>query len=241
MKLNFSKILCSAFLFFERPQHYISYHSCKKWLHTEYSSNFLYGGNHSTPNCEHIVPKSILKKNEMDPRAQNDLHILWLVDSKINSHRQNYTFSKLNPQNETNIKLDNLGMKIEHKKYHCMKNVPLRQFDPPSKSKGIIARSVGYFYFTYTDTCVNDLLDMKTMIEWHKKYPVSKMEQERNQKIFEIQRNRNLFIDYPIFLPIYFSKWFKETIKFLKFKKIEIQHFFSKWFVIFCKNKTLTL
>ena len=24
MKLNFSKILCSAFLFFKRPQHYIS-------------------------------------------------------------------------------------------------------------------------------------------------------------------------------------------------------------------------
>lgn len=41
---------------------------------------------------------------------------------------------------------------------------------------------------------------LSTLLKWHKQDPVDDFERNRNQKIFEIQGNRNPFIDHPEFV-----------------------------------------
>lgn len=40
-------------------------------------------------------------------------------------------------------------------------------------------------------------LDIPLLLRWHEKYKVTEYEKHRNKAIFEIQGNRNPFIDFP--------------------------------------------
>lgn len=47
---------------------------------------------------------------------------------------------------------------------------------------------------------------MKVLLEWHQKFPVSLYEKHRNLAIYDLQGNRNPFIDFPEFA----EKWIFE-------------------------------
>ena len=38
---------------------------------------------------------------------------------------------------------------------------------------------------------------LSVLLQWHKQDPVDEYEKQRNEKIYEIQGNRNPFIDHP--------------------------------------------
>lgn len=205
MNFKLLTMLGAGFLFFQEPSNYLSYKSCKKWLKYEYPTNLIYGEKNNDINCEHLVPRSIIKKYNVSKEAKNDLHLLWLTNGRLNSHRQNYKFDMFNTNNKNITHLDPFGNITKDENYHCRKDVKTKRFEPPVESRGIIARSVGYFYFTYNDQCSKDLLDIDKLMDWHKKYPVTSIEKEKNEKIYAIQRNKNIFIDQPYYLNFYFS------------------------------------
>ncbi|MFA5779741.1 MAG: glycosyl hydrolase 53 family protein [Elusimicrobiota bacterium] len=86
-------------------------------------------------------------------------------------------------------------------------------FEPSDEFKGDFAR--GYFYFVVRYMTGEDPLNcsksemvtenggnfndwaIKTLLKWHLSDPVSQKENDRNEAIFQIQGNRNPFIDHP--------------------------------------------
>lgn len=186
---------------YRSPIKTLSYSSAKKWLKENDSDEIIYGNKISKVNCEHIVPQSYIKKYKIDRKSKNDLHILYLSNPRINSHRQNYKFNNLE---DPFISLDENG-KLSRNTIYCKKNIKLQEFEPPAESKGKIARSVGYFYWNYSHIFEEKLLDRTLLIDWNREYKVTKEEKERNEKIFQIQENKNIFIQYPILIPILLS------------------------------------
>ncbi len=77
-----------------------------------------------------------------------------------------------------------------------------------------MARTTLYFVTRHPgyvgDGKESTLADVETLLKWHKQYPVSDFERHRNDKIEEVQGNRNPFIDFPeIAEKVDFSKGFK--------------------------------
>ena len=198
--MKFPSILIFINLY-RSPIKTLSYSSAKKWLKENDNNDIIYGNKNSQINCEHIVPQSYIKRYKIDKKSLSDLHLLYLSNSRLNSHRQNYKFNNL--YNSFNS-LDENG-KVSKNRIYSKKNIKLQEFEPPEKSKGKIARSVGYFYWNYSPIFEHKLLDRKLLVNWNSQYKVTKEEKERNEKIFQIQKNKNIFIQYPILIPILLS------------------------------------
>ena len=202
MYVKFWTILYTGFLFYRPPIHTLSYSKCKNWLRKQ-EPPFLIYGNHtlSVPtNCEHLVPKSVMKRNKADRRAHNDLHLLFLSDARLNSQRQHYRFDMLSDANSV-THLDAQGNTCSKQHAHCRKNTKCGVFEPPFERRGMIARTAGYYYFTY-GILEQDVISYRTLIEWNKQYPVTEFEKTRHENIFQVQQNRNLFVDFPFFIRI---------------------------------------
>lgn len=87
-------------------------------------------------------------------------------------------------------------------------------FEPPEDVKGDIARMVFYMAVRYEgdsgelDLELNDLVNnggaylgrLSVLLLWHIQDPVDDYERTRNDRIYEIQGNRNPFIDHPEFV-----------------------------------------
>lgn len=183
------------------PLKTLSYSSAKKWLKNNDTNEIIYGDENYQTNCEHIVPQSFIKEYKIDQKSRNDLHLLYLSNPKLNSHRQNYKFNNLD---FSFIPLDENGTN-NNNKIHSKKNINLKEFEPPEKSKGKIARSIGYFYWNYSPVFEDKLLDRKLLVDWNKRYKVTNEEKERNEKILQIQKNKNIFIEYPCLISFCFS------------------------------------
>ena len=144
-------------------------------------------------NCEHVVPQSwFRKKNPM----RGDLHHLFTCEAKCNSFRGNlhyFDFPDYGPDSED-------GYVFEGIREDCGKSEG-RKFEP-YRGKGIAARAVFYFLVRYPGEIDNHSSEMKsyvieTLKEWHNQFPVTEYERHRNMAIYEMQGNRNPFIDYP--------------------------------------------
>lgn len=136
-------------------------------------------------NCEHVIPQSWF--NEKEP-MRGDLHHLFACEPACNSMRSNYPyfdFLSYSPDLQSNKIREDCGM-MENEKFE------------PEYGKGIVARAVFYFSIRYErETNIEDRMDMGLLLKWHKKYPVTIYEKHRNAAIFELQGNRNPFIDFP--------------------------------------------
>ncbi len=94
-------------------------------------------------------------------------------------------------------------------------------FEPANEYKGDFARCYMYMVTCYEDyatrwtsTGTSSMLGNNTyptfkpyainlLMEWHRNDPVSSKEINRNNAVDNIQRNRNPFIDFPVWLNIY--------------------------------------
>jgi endonuclease I len=212
----------------------LGYGNARKILHNELSDIIIYGSkiNHDDrnqivydKNCEHIWSKNYFEYKE--PMI-SDLHILYLCNSKLNSHRQSYKFNEIN---DNYTLLDNNGEKIIEKdiicKKHdyCKKDTRKKIFEPPNRSKGKIARACAYFYIVYPEYSkyLPKLIDRNIMAKWNTKYSVDFKEIYKNELIYFYQNNRNPFIKYPILMNIIFM----ENMSILEILKLTIVTFFT--------------
>ena len=137
-------------------------------------------------NCEHVVPQSWFdKRNPM----KGDLHHLFACESRCNSFRSNipyFDFLDYNPAQLEEVVREECG-KREGNKFE------------PELNKGAVARAALYYLLRYPRMLENNYNEerLATLIEWHKNNPVSIYEKHRNNKIYQIQGNRNPLIDFP--------------------------------------------
>ncbi|RXQ94982.1 ribonuclease [Ancylomarina salipaludis] len=130
--------------------------------------------------------------------ASTDIHHIRPVDRTVNSDRLTKYFD-----NGGTIHSEATGCKYTSKTW-----------EPRDAVKGDIARMMFYMAVRYEgengnpDLELNDNVSssgpyigkLSTLIEWNKQDPVDDFEKKRNQTIFEIQGNRNPFIDHPEFV-----------------------------------------
>ncbi len=143
-------------------------------------------------NCEHVWPQSKFGKGYP---MRSDMHHLFPTLSVPNGRRSHYAFGTAN-----NVKYQtSAGSKLDHSEI----------FEPWDGVKGNVARAMLYFWMRYHNrsifqkgTNAHDFLISRIpmFMEWHKNDPVDEKERQRNEVIFEHQRNRNPFIDHPEFV-----------------------------------------
>lgn len=159
---------------------------------------------------EHVWPKSRGFKNQSQD-GYSDLHHIRPADRNINGKHSNYGYDEGGEPvmdklvgGDTVLSgayLDKLG----------------KSFEPTNRAKGQVARMLFYMAVRYEigdnggSELMPDLIlrdhndkvkepwigDLCTLLNWHERYPVTPFEQRRNDRVFEIQKNRNPFIDHP--------------------------------------------
>lgn len=160
-------------------------------------------------NREHSFPNSWFGGKIMP--MYSDLHHLYPTDKMVNNKRSNHPFGET--RGET-YKSANGFSKLGSCTYPGYSGIV---FEPNDEYKGDFARTYFYmvtcyeekladWYRNYED--VKPTLDGKTypglsswqlkmLMEWAEKDPVSQKEIDRNNAVYSIQANRNPFIDYP--------------------------------------------
>lgn len=156
-------------------------------------------------NREHIWAKS---HGGFDTRTApgTDLHHIRPTDVSVNRSRSNKDFDE-SPKRHSEAKLCAYGKMT---------------FEPPEHLKGDVARMLFYMAVRYEGE--NGELDLEltegtkrskrpihgklsTLLDWHKKDPVSEGEKWRNEVIYRnYQGNRNPFIDHPEWVMKVFSQ-----------------------------------
>ena len=216
----------------------LNYKNAKKILHNELNDIIIYGKNNThinenkniklnktNVNCEHIWCRTYFDNKEP---MNSDLHILYLSNSRLNSHRQSYKFDEIK---SNYILLDEYGNKIYNTmnlsdkfnldkelfsgeninkldiKKLCKKNNKNKIFEPPDESKGKIARSCAYFMLVYPEYLhyLPKLIDIEILLKWNRNYIVDYKEIYKNEMIYIYQNNINPFIKYPILVELFFS------------------------------------
>jgi len=135
-------------------------------------------------NAEHVVPQSWFRAREP---MKGDLHHLFACEPQCNSIRSNF------PYYEFDSKANSVRLHS-----HCGLFDTYR-FEP-EYGKGAVARATLYFLLRYPSKIVKRYkkrIDLPLLIRWHEDFPVNIYEKHRNKAIFEIQGNRNPFIDFP--------------------------------------------
>jgi endonuclease I len=153
-------------------------------------------------NREHSFPQSYFNKNEP---MRSDLFIVFPTDGYVNGKRSNYPYGIVN--NPTYISSN--GSKLGNNQ---ASGAPSSlAFEPIDSFKGDLART--YFYTAtrylnedngWSDWEMANGASLKPwavslLLAWHHSDPVSSKEINRNNAAYQLQNNRNPFIDYPQF------------------------------------------
>jgi endonuclease I len=141
-------------------------------------------------NREHVYAQSLATPplDTSYPSAGTDVHNLRACDSEMNSSRSNRLFET----GTGNAHITSNG-----------------RFFPGDEWKGDVARILMYMYLRYPTQCLpiniaygttnyapnHDMIDV--LLEWNTIDPVSQFETNRNNEIYNVQGNRNPFIDNP--------------------------------------------
>lgn len=138
------------------------------------------GANSNSFNCEHTFPQGFFNQNLP---MRSDIHHLFSTDVTANSQRGNLPFGVVSSASWTQG-----GSK---------KSSSL--FEPRDAHKGACARAMMYFVIRYQDYSNHFSGQESILRQWHNTYAPSVGEKDRNDAIFNVQNNRNPFVDYPQF------------------------------------------
>jgi len=153
-------------------------------------------------NREHSMPKSWF--NEASPMKSDLVHVV-PTDGYVNNRRSNYPFGETNGENyKSNGGFSKVGACTTSGYSDIV-------FEPNDMYKGDFARI--YFYMA---TCYEDKIQgwsspmlagnkypaykdwaIKMLLRWAAEDPVDQKEIDRNNAVYELQGNRNPFVDYP--------------------------------------------
>ena len=172
--------------------------------YTYSSSNSQCGSYNEEGDCynrEHSFPKSWF--NDASP-MYSDLFHIYPTDGYVNNRRISYPYGEVSNPSWTSKNGSKLGP--------CsVAGYNGTVFEPIDEFKGDIARTYFYMATCYQDKIANwssDVLDGSTdqcyvgwflnmLIQWSEEDPVSQKEIDRNNAIYQIQGNRNPYIDHP--------------------------------------------
>lgn len=191
-----------------------------------YTSSQLIGpttGEGDGYNREHMMPQSSFNSNYP---MYSDLFFVIPTDAKINQLRSNFPYAMAgSPIKNTFTNGSKIG-----KNATVGATYTGNVYEPIDEFKGDIARSLLYFTVRYEgklnsfnffnganaskDTSPLDGTEekgfedwyLKMLLQWHLNDPVSAREIERNDKVFNIQQNRNPFIDHPEFVDLIWNQ-----------------------------------
>jgi endonuclease I len=138
-------------------------------------------------NIEHVVCRRYIKEEG----GTNDLHNLYIANSKENEKRSDMPFHWKNPR--TCQKVYNVNKK---------------------EDQIAILASIAYVAFLYPNLFskyFSKMITLETFYEWmYKNRHITEELVKRNEKIYKIQGNRNLFLQYPFLYQIMFEEDWKE-------------------------------
>lgn len=193
---------------------YLSYSQAKTIMHTEINQIDIYGDNNSTKNVEHIFPQYLFKNDANKNMMKSDLHNLYLCNSKLNTLRQNFKYISHEDyiDNCNDHIVDQQGNNVEAKDifkkqgYIMLINKKNKKFIPTPYSRGMISRSLAYFSIKYNYIeQLKQVIDIKTLLEWNLKDPVTNEEYYKNIITYKYQNNYNPFIIDPDLMLFSFS------------------------------------
>lgn len=171
-----------------------------------YSSDSFYFGamceSVSGMHIEHSLPKSWW--GALSNNAYRDLHHLFPAEATINSLKNNNPLGEVAQVNYDNG-VSKVGLNAFGDEYQG------KCFEPADEYKGDFARAYLYVSTAYEDYAPlwnspmmeNNIYPvwkewaLELLLKWHRNDPVSALEKVRMEKIYELQGNRNPFIDYP--------------------------------------------
>ncbi|MEZ4297683.1 MAG: endonuclease [Polyangiaceae bacterium] len=134
-------------------------------------------------NCEHVVPQSWFGKREP---MRGDLHHLFACEPRCNSFRGNLSYASFGDEKSMSGCGQKRGDRFE-----------------PLGGKGAVARATLYFLVRYPGEITQLTPEQLTLLRtWSADDPPADHELHRNQAIFEVQGNRNPFIDHPEWAPL---------------------------------------
>ncbi len=168
-------------------------------------------GNYSSEgdcyNREHSLPQSWF--NSSSPMVSDLFHV-YPTDGKVNGMRSSYPFGKVSNVTYTSSNGSKLGSSDPSIGYSGT------VFEPIDEYKGDFARTYFYMATRYENVIANwdgngsagEILNgtafpvfkdwyLNLMVQWHNQDPVSVKETIRNNAIYNIQHNRNPYIDHP--------------------------------------------
>ncbi|MEC7275920.1 MAG: endonuclease [Bdellovibrionota bacterium] len=140
--------------------------------------------NHTILNCEHTWPQSRFNHSQSSSAQKSDLHHLFPVNSVANSTRGNIPFGEVNGDYVRNCQASSRGSDTADGG---------ESFEPSKYHKGNVARALFYFALRYKLDI--DPTEEAHLRAWHRLDPVDQKEIERHEMIYQIQGNRNPFID----------------------------------------------
>ncbi len=156
-------------------------------------------------NREHSLPQSWFKKKRP---MKSDLFHVYPSDGYVNHARGSWPYGEVSDPAWTSKNRSKLG--------RCsFPGYPGIVFEPIDEYKGDFARTYFYMATRYENKIAKwkkgtakKVLDgskervfkewvVKLFLKWHKNDPVSQKEINRNDAVYELQKNRNPFIDHP--------------------------------------------
>lgn len=188
-------------------------------------------GNVGTWNREHVWCQSLSKKGNTDTQlygesgAGSDLHHLRPTESTLNSARNNSPYGVVSSHSSS---IEKYSKTTSGATAYLGGWKTGDVFEPLDTVKGDVARIVMYVYTHYAtgaggstpsgkssyvgDIRLNRIMQPSTdadakalLLQWHKADPVDDKERVRNEAAFNIQGNRNPYIDHPEYADIVFG------------------------------------
>ncbi len=162
-------------------------------------SNTSWGSGSNDINREHVWAKSHGDFETVRP-MDGDVFNLHPSDASVNITKSNLDFDECS----------DAGTYISEADAYYTSS----QFEPADAAKGEVARTIFYMAVRYEGN--NGELDLETvdkintypaaehgklstLLQWNRDFPPSDFERRRNERIYEMQNNRNPFIDNPEF------------------------------------------
>lgn len=140
--------------------------------------------NHNVMNAEHTWPQSRFTGGFPTDFQKSDLHHLFPSNSQMNAIRGNFEFAEVPAGRSLPCSNSKIGQ-IQGRTF----------FEPPTQHKGNVARALFYFAVRYK-------MEIKSTEElflrkWNQEDPPDAQEIARNSAIYELQGDRNPFVDHP--------------------------------------------
>lgn len=142
------------------------------------SFNTRAGATSNNFNCEHTFPQGFFGQNEP---MRADIHHLFSTDETANNKRDNDPFGVVS----------NPSWSVGGSKWANS------VFEPRDVQKGATARAMLYFVTRYQDYTGFMAPQESLLRQWHRAFMPVDRDSIRNQAVFQVQKNRNPFIDYP--------------------------------------------